>query len=284
MKKIAALALTAALAGSLAVPALAAEAPVLISAPVDGYTTQITLNGETVDTAGIPAASADTMLPLRLVAESDHGSAYWDEENNEGWFYFGDNRIVVKFADNSVWINDEQVKSTAYVTAGVTFVESGVLAMLEGYTVEWADPTAGGFQAVSVTTPNNDPMVKLAYEIQETCNMAFGMEADEQTLTDAYGIPAGSFEQVVAFFPMITSPDTLVVGKLAEGADVDAVKEALETYRQGQEDTFSWYLGQHLPKVQDARLVVEGDYLFFLIAADADAGEAAFTAFVEAQG
>ena len=114
--------------------------------------------------------------------------------------------------------------------------------------------------------------------------MAFGMEADDQTLTDAYGIPAGSFEQVVAFFPMITSPDTLVVGKLAEGADVDAVKEALETYRQGQEDTFSWYLGQHLPKVQDARLVVEGDYLFFLIAENADAGEAAFTAFVEAQG
>ena len=283
MKKIASLALTAALAGSLAVPALAAEAPVLISAPVDGYTTQITLNGETVDTAGIPAASADTMLPLRLVAESDHGSAYWDEENNEGWFYFGDDRIVVKFADNSVWINDEQVKSTAYVTAGVTFVESGVLAMLEGYTVEWADPTAGGFQAVSVTTPNNDPMVKLAYEIQETCSMAFGMQVDEQTLTDAYGIPAGSFEQVVAFFPMITSPDTLVVGKLAEDADVDAVKKALETYRQGQEDTFSWYLGQHLPKVQDARLVVEGDYLFFLIAENADAGEAAFTAFVEAQ-
>ena len=83
---------------------------------------------------------------------------------------------------------------------------------------------------------------------------------------------------------MITSPDTLVVGKLADGADVDAVKEALETYRQGQEDTFSWYLGQHLPKVQDARLVVEGDYLFFLIAENADAGEAAFTAFVEAQG
>ena len=283
MKKIAALALTAALAGSLAVPALAAEAPSDIAAAT-GYPAQLTLNGVEVDTAGLPAPSQNKLLPMRLLAETDHGSAYWDEENNEGWFYFGDNRIVVKFADNSVWINDEQVKSTAYVTAGVTFVESGVLAMLEGYTVEWADPTAGGFQAVSVTTPNNDPMVKLAYEIQETCSMAFGMEADEQTLTDAYGIPAGSFEQVVAFFPMITSPDTLVVGKLAEGADVDAVKEALETYRQGQEDTFSWYLGQHLPKVQDARLVVEGDYLFFLIAENADAGEAAFTAFVEAQG
>ena len=282
MKKIASLALTAALAGSLAVPALAAETPVLISAPVD-FATQITLNGEAVDTAGIPAA-AEGLLPMRLLAEADHGSAYWDEENNEGWFYFGDDRIVVKFADNSVWINDEQVKSTAYVTAGVTFVESGVLAMLEGYTVEWADPTAGGFQAVSVTTPNNDPAVKLAYEIQELCSMGFGMQADEQTLTDAYGVPAGSFEQVTAFFPMITSPDTVIIGKLAEGADQAAVEAALETYRQGQEDTFSWYLTQNLPKVQDARLVVENGWLLFLIADNADAGVEAFQAFVEAQG
>ena len=271
MKKIAALALTAALAGSLAVPALAAEAPVLISAPVDGYTTQITLNGETVDSAGIPAASADTMLPLRLVAESDHGSAYWDEENNEGWFYFGDNRIVVKFADNSVWINDEQVKSTAYVTAGVTFVESGVLAMLEGYTVEWADPTAGGFQAVSVTTPNNDPMVKLAYEIQETCSMAFGMKADEQTLTDAYGIPAGSFEQVVAFFPMITSPDTLVVGKLADGADVDAVKEILQARVDAQVEGGAWYPSAIDVWQNNSRIVSNGSYVMLIVHPDCDA-------------
>ena len=113
--------------------------------------------------------------------------------------------------------------------------------------------------------------------------MAFGMQADEQTLTDAYGIPTGSFEQVVAFFPMITSPDTVIIGKLAEGADEEAIKAALETYRQGQEDTFSWYLSQNLPKVEDARILVEDGYVFYLIAENADAGEAAFHAYVEAQ-
>ena len=284
MKKIASLALTAALAGSLAVPALAAEAPVLISAPVDGYTTQITLNGEAVDTAGIPAA-AEGLLPMRLLAEADHGSAYWDEENNEGWFYFGDNRVVIKFADNSVTVNDVAVDvDAADVIAGVTYMSADVFEGWEGYTVAWGDPTAEGFQSVSITTPNNDPAVKLAYEIQELCSMGFGMQADEQTLTDAYGVPAGSFEQVTAFFPMITSPDTVIIGKLAEGADQAAVEAALETYRQGQEDTFSWYLTQNLPKVQDARLVVENGWLLFLIADNADAGVEAFQAFVEAQG
>ena len=283
MKKIASLALTAALAGSLAVPALAAETPVLISAPVD-FATQITLNGEAVDTAGIPAA-AEGLLPMRLLAEADHGSAYWDEENNEGWFYFGDNRVVIKFADNSVTVNDVAVDVDAVdVIAGVTYMSADVFEGWEGYTVAWGDPTAEGFQSVSITTPNNDPAVKLAYEIQELCSMGFGMQADEQTLTDAYGVPAGSFEQVTAFFPMITSPDTVIIGKLAEGADQAAVEAALETYRQGQEDTFSWYLSQNLPKVQDARLVVENGWLLFLIADNADAGVEAFQAFVEAQG
>ena len=279
MKKIGTLALTLALAGSLTVPALAAEEAAVPTSADTGYNTALVLNGETLDLTGIPGVEGEALLPLRLVAEADHGSAYWDEENNESWFYFGDNRIVVKFADSSVWLDDEQVKSTALVTGGVTFVESGVLAMLEGYTAERAEDGS----SITITTPNNDPMVKLAYEIQEECSMAFGLRHDAQTLTDAYGVPAGSFEQVVAFFPMNTSPDTLIIGKLAEGADQEAVKAALETYRQGQEDTFSWYLGQHLPKVQDARLVVENGYLFFLIAENADAGEAAFTAFVEAQ-
>ena len=283
MKKLASLVLTAALAGSLAVPALAAETPVLISAPVD-FATQITLNGEAVDTAGIPAA-AEGLLPMRLLAEADHGSAYWDEENNEGWFYFGDNRVVIKFADNSVTVNDVAVDVDAVdVIAGVTYMSADVFEGWEGYTVAWGDPTAEGFQSVSITTPNNDPAVKLAYEIQELCSMGFGMQADEQTLTDAYGVPAGSFEQVTAFFPMITSPDTVIIGKLAEGADQAAVEAALETYRQGQEDTFSWYLTQNLPKVQDARLVVENGWLLFLIADNADAGVEAFQAFVEAQG
>ena len=62
-----------------------------------------------------------------------------------------------------------------------------------------------------------------------------------------------------------------------------AVKEALEAHRQSQHDTFSWYLAQNLPKVEDARILVEDGYVFYLIAENADAGEAAFHAYVEAQ-
>lgn len=279
MKKIGTLALTLALAGSLTVPALAAEETAVPISADTGYGTALVLNGETLDLTGIPGVEGGTLLPLRLLAEADHGSAYWDEENNESWFYFGDNRITVKFADNSVWVDDEQVKSQAYVTGGVTFVEAGVLEMLEGYTAEQAEDGS----SITITTPNNDPMVKAAYQIMEDSGMAYAMRTEGSEAEQAFQLPEGSFEQVIAFTSMNTTPDTLVLGKLAEGADEEAVKAALDAHRQAQHDTFSWYLSQNLPKVEDARILVENGYAFYLIAEDADAGEAAFHAYVEAQ-
>ena len=276
MKKLGTAALALALTGALALPAFAAEeTPVLISAKV-GYTTAITLNGETLDTAGIPAAS-DSMLPLRLLAEADHGSAYWDETSNESWFTFGENRITVRFADNTITVNDVPVNTTAEVHDGVTYVPASVFSGMDGFTV------TSDADAVTITTPNNDPMVKLAYSIMENSEM-FGSRTYEDTLADAYKIPVDQFEQIVAFFPMITSPDTVIVGKLVEGADEKAVTDALEAYRQSQEDTFSWYLSQHLPKVQDARTVLENGYLLFFIGENADQAEELFHTYVEAQG
>ena len=279
MKKFGTAALALALAGTLAVPALAAETPVLISAKVDGYTTAITLNGEKLDTAGIPAASRSDLLPLRLVAEADHGSAYWNQEDNESWFNFGKDKITVQYETNTILVNDVAVNTTAEVHDGVTYVPVTVLEGMEGFTVT-SDTEAN---SVTITTPNNDPMVKLAYSIMESSEM-FGSRTYEDTLADAYKIPVDQFEQIVAFFPMITSPDTVIVGKLVEGADEKAVIDALEAYRQSQEDTFSWYLSQHLPKVQDARTMVDSGYVFFLIGENADQGVQLFLDFVAAQG
>ena len=78
MKKLGTLALTLTLTGAMALPALAAEEPELVIAPADtGYGQTIVLNGETLDLTGIPGVSGEELLPLRLLAEADHGSAYW---------------------------------------------------------------------------------------------------------------------------------------------------------------------------------------------------------------
>ena len=276
MKRFGAAALTLALAGAMTVPAFAAE-DLLISPNPNAYATSITLNGETLDTTGVPAASRADLLPMRLVAEADHGSAYWDEENNEGWFNFGQDKITVQFEANTILVNDVAVNTTAEVVGGVTYVPAAVLEGLEGFSVTVED------SSVTITTPNNDPMVKLAYSIMENSEM-YGMRTDEETLAEAYQFPVDQFEQVVAFFPMITSPDTIIVGKLAEDANEKVVTDALEAYRQSQEDTFSWYLSQHLPKVQDARTVIKDGYVFFFIGENADQAEQMFRDFVAAQG
>ena len=275
MKKLGAAALTLALAGAMTVPAFAAE-DLLISPNPNAYATSITLNGETLDTTGVPPASRADLLPMRLVAEADHGSAYWDEENNEGWFNFGQDKITVQFEANTILVNDVAVNTTAEVVGGVTYVPAAVLEGLEGFSVTVED------SSVTITTPNNDPMVKLAYSIMENSEM-YSMRTDEETLAEAYQFPVDQFEQVVAFFPMITSPDTIIVGKLAEGADEKVVTDALEAYRQSQEDTFSWYLSQHLPKVEDARTVIKDGYVFFFIGEKADEAEQMFADYVAAQ-
>ncbi|HJC01235.1 MAG TPA: DUF4358 domain-containing protein [Candidatus Flavonifractor merdavium] len=275
MKRFGAAALTLALAGAMTVPAFAAE-DLLISPNPNAYATSITLNGETLDTTGVPAASRADLLPMRLVAEADHGSAYWDEENNEGWFNFGQDKITVQFEANTILVNDVAVNTTAEVVGGVTYVPAAVLEGLEGFSVTVED------SSVTITTPNNDPMVKLAYSIMENSEM-YGMRTDEETLAEAYQFPVDQFEQVVAFFPMITSPDTIIVGKLAEDADEKVVTDALEAYRQSQEDTFSWYLSQHLPKVEDARTVIKDGYVFFFIGEKADEAEQMFADYVAAQ-
>lgn len=275
MKRFGAAALTLALAGAMTVPAFAAE-DLLISPNPNAYATSITLNGETLDTTGVPAASRADLLPMRLVAEADHGSAYWDEENNEGWFNFGGDKITVQFEANTILVNDVAVNTTAEVVGGVTYVPAAVLEGLEGFSVTVED------SSVTITTPNNDPMVKLAYSIMENSEM-YGMRTDEETLAEAYQFPVDQFEQVVAFFPMITSPDTIIVGKLAEDANEKVVTDALEAYRQSQEDTFSWYLSQHLPKVKDARTVIEDGYVFFFIGEKADEAEQMFRDYVAAQ-
>ena len=277
MKKLGTAALALTLAGAMTLPAIAAEdLPLLISENPNAYATAITLNGEALDTTGIPAASRNDLLPLRLVAEADHGSAYWDQGNNEGWFNFGGDKITVQFEANTILVNDVAVNTTAEVHDGVTYVPAAVLEGMEGFTVAVED------DSVTITTPNNDPMVKLAYSIMDNSEM-FGSRYDEDMLVEFYQFPVDQFEQIVAFFPMITSPDTIIVGKLADGADEKVVTDALEAYRQSQEDTFSWYLAQHLPKVQDARTVIVDGYVVFFIGEKADEAEQMFQDFVAAQ-
>ena len=48
------------------------------------------------------------------------------------------------------------------------------------------------------------------------------------------------------------------------------MEESFEAYRKQQEATFEWYLSHNLPKVENAKFVIEGEWFLFLIAENAD--------------
>ncbi len=275
MKKLCTAALSLALTASLAGPALAVESVVPISAPLT-YGYSITVNGVELDTAKLPFVDAG-YIPMRLVAESDHGSAYWYEGEGTGVFYMDDFSVSVKFSDNSVLVEEKPLEDSAIVKEGITFLPVSILEGREGYAITRAD------DKIDITTPNSGALVQLGYAISEELQMGWGMKVKQEDLKANYDIPVEQFTELAAFFPGMITPDTIVLGKLGDGADLDAIKAALESYRQNQEDVFSWYLVQNLDRVKNAQVVVEDGYFLFLIAERADEGVKLFRDFVAEQ-
>jgi hypothetical protein len=283
-------------------PADGARGPMLISANPNagGYDKVITVNGQAVESfefsKDVPGWGSEQVtlqfseipnvpagyVPLRAVIQADKGSAYWDSAENTGSFYHECGQIVVSFDDMSILVEDEKVEDAeALLLEGVTYVPVSVLEKLEGITV--TDKSTDDGESFEITTPNGTPLMMMASSIMETAEMGRGMKSSieemEQFWGEAHGFKAEYMTEGVAFMPMMTSPDTLVLGKFDED-NLDALKESLESYRKQQEETFTWYLGQNLPKVQAAQFVTEGDWFMFLIAENVDEGVKTFQAAV----
>lgn len=313
-KRISAAALALAMTASLSAVALADELPEGWT-PADGarlisgnpfagnYDTVITINGEALEsyeyTRDIPdtwetetitvqlseiSAVPEGYVPLRAIAQADHGSASWYKEENQSFFSFSGAFIVTDFNDMSVSVDDEKVEGAqAILMGGVTYIPVSVLESIEGVTV--TDNSADGVESYEISTPNGTPLMKLAYSMMDAAGIYGGMQSTpeelEQYWGEAYGFKAEFVTEGVVFTGMMTTPDTLGVGKVAEGQE-EALAAAFEAYRKQQEETFSWYLSQNLPKVENAKFVTEGEWFLFVIGETADEAVEQFRASVQA--
>lgn len=281
-------------------PADGARGPMLISAnpSADRYAASITINGEALESyeydREVPGWGSESVtvslseipgvptgyVPLRAVIQADEGSAYWDATEYCSTFYYGNDQILANFNDMSVSVNEEKVEGVeALLLEGVTYVPVTVLERLEGVTV--TDASADGLESYEITTPNGTPILKLAKAIREAADMGMGMKNTPAELAEfwgeTYGFQADYMTEGVAFLPMMISPDTLILGKMGEGKE-EALKESLEAFRKNQEETFTWYLSQNLPKVENAKFVTSGDWFMFLIGENVDEAVAVFEA------
>ncbi len=298
-----ALAMTASTAAFAVEEAVPTSGLLISPNPNAGYDTVITINGETLEsyeyTKEIPdtwetetitvqladiAAVPAGYVPLRAVVQADHGSASWYKDENQSFFYLNGVSIVTDFNDMSVSLNDEKVEEAEVLLInGVTYIPVSVLENIEGVTV--TDNSEGEVESYEISTPNGTPLMKLAYSVMDVAGMGMGMNNTPEELErywgENYGFKAEFMTEGVAFLGMMTVPDSILIGKMAEGAE-ESLKESCEGYRKQQEETFSWYLSQNLPKVENAKFVTEGDWFLFLIAENADEAVETFRTAVQA--
>ena len=106
--------------------------------------------------------------------------------------------------------------------------------------------------------------------MEENLELPAMMEMDDDALDFLYGINADDLESYVARVPMMNVHATeFFLAKVKDGK-LDTVKKALEDRQANLEQQWSMYLPDQYALVKNAQLVVNGNYLFFCIAEDAD--------------
>lgn len=228
------------------------------------YASTVTLNGAKLDLSKAPATSVQNGIPMRAVVEADYGFADYYPEEDKSFFSMDGVSIYVNLSTGAVELNGKTLTGVkAEIKNGTTFICADILKDVSGYAVSVKD------KDITLTTPNSDPLVKLARSIIATVDMGASMKSSADQMAEYYGIKKDTFTSVVGFFPMMINADTVVIGKVASGK-MDDAKKALEAQKQATIKSFEQYLPGPLEMAKNGQVVTSGDYIMLIISADND--------------
>lgn len=98
-----------------------------------------------------------------------------------------------------------------------------------------------------------------------------------QMLKRLYGLNGNDYEGVVLYISDSNmGAEELLVVKLSDTSQEDAVREAVETRVQNQENSFEGYGVEQYQLLQEHVLDVEGNYVFFMVHKEAAKAQSAF--------
>ncbi|MFQ8688443.1 MAG: DUF4358 domain-containing protein [Blautia sp.] len=98
-----------------------------------------------------------------------------------------------------------------------------------------------------------------------------------QMLKRLYGLNGNDYEGVVLYISNSNmGAEELLVVKLSDTSQEDAVREAVETRVQNQENSFEGYGVEQYQLLQEHVLDVEGNYVFFMVHKEAAKAQSAF--------
>lgn len=280
MKKFTSLALAAALAAGMAVPALAAglpegwtpadgardlPAPEVVDVPVgDHYAATVTVDGVELDLSGIPGAPAG-YVPMRAVCEATRsGIAEWYSDDNQALFFLDEQSIFVDFNTMTVQKFFEPVDGlTPYLDpSGYTFLPVSFLDGLGQVTVD-TNPELD-VERYDIKTSASDPMVQLSNSILDACEMP-NVSTVSQDMLDSLEFDMSNYTHLVARAPMMnTMSYTLFIAEVAEGK-MDAAKVDFQAYQDLQKRNFEHYLPGPYDMAQNGQIVVSPDGAHLLL-------------------
>ena len=120
------------------------------------------------------------------------------------------------------------------------------------------------------TEDKNVDIPALWTSMEEGLELPMMMELGDDELDFLYGLNAADLESYVARVPMMNVHATeFFLAKVKDGK-MDDVKAALESRQATLEQQWSQYLPDQYALVKNYQLVVNGNYVFFCIAEDAD--------------
>lgn len=97
------------------------------------------------------------------------------------------------------------------------------------------------------------------------------VDITEDMLADAYGIDSSLLKSYVVKLPMMNvKADEIAVFQVKKEKNVAAVKEGIQKRQEALEENWKHYLPDQYELVQNYQIVVQGNYVLFVISSDAD--------------
>jgi hypothetical protein len=122
------------------------------------------------------------------------------------------------------------------------------------------------------------PIESVEEQVFNSLGETDGMQkSSNRMLKKLYGLDAADYDGV-ALYTSISGMDAeeLLIVKLKDDSQSEAVEEAIETRLQTQKNSFEGYGVSQTALLEDAVVYTRANYVLFVVHADADAAKSAF--------
>ena len=124
---------------------------------------------------------------------------------------------------------------------------------------------------------SNAEVTDVAAQVTAAVDMSSMQESTNRLFKKFYGLNANDYEGIALYSPVSNmDAEEILIVKLKSTSQADEVKEAIESRCQTQKDSFEGYGIEQYALLEDALIDVQGNYILYIVHADARAGDEAF--------